>query len=170
MAAALTAPAAAAHGTGLGSVMMKLFHWTCIGSMVFMAAAHGGSLLTMASNFVNMHIIPGLAAAPQAITNLGSAFAHAVGMGAAPAIDPGIVMDHTGHIAQASAPHLQAEWLQAASPDLKAAFSALPPDLAQQFNQQSPALKNFVIENYTDMSAGGKRSLASIITDVCQPR
>ena len=137
--------------------------------MVSMAAAHGGSLLTMASNFVTMHILPGLAAAPQAVANLGGAFAHAVGMGAAPAIDPGIIMDHTAHGAHAaSLPCLSAEWAAVASPEMKVAFSQLTPDLAQQFNQSSPALQSYIVENFKDLNAGGQQPLAEIIKGLCQ--
>ncbi len=161
------AAAAPAHGTGLGAGLMKLFHWTCIGSMVFMAAAHGGSLLTMASNFVTMHILPGLGMAPQAIGNLATAFGHAVGLNAAPAIDPGIILDHTAH---GHLPSLSGEWAAVATPELQTAFAQLPPDIVHQFNQSSDGLKSYIVENYNDLSMDGKRSLASIITDVCQPR
>lgn len=163
----------AAHGTGLGLFLWKAFHWTCIGSMVAMAAAHGGSLLTMASNFVNMHILPGLAAIPQGVANLTGAFAHAVGVGAAPPIDPSIVMDHSVHAAHgvsgAATSMLQADWMQAASPDLKAAVTALPPEVLEKFNQSSLGIKQYVVENYSSLHETG-RSLESIVGDICQPR
>lgn len=49
-----------------------------MGSMLLMAAAHGGTLLAMGGNFLN-HIVTGFASAPDAMTNIAGLFSGAAG-------------------------------------------------------------------------------------------
>lgn len=50
----------------------KIHHWAMMLGMIFIAAAPGGGLLTMAGNYFT-HIINGLAMAPDAVSNIFNA-------------------------------------------------------------------------------------------------